>query len=229
MPPRGILVAGLTMLTIPEEFLLVMTKDDDGGFINIAPEAEFAGFVGAAVMDLALQNRIDSDLERIWVVDATATGEPSIDLILEKMAGPGFDTASSRLLDQLVGYGNQIRELALDRLCARAILKREEGRIFWFLKSRRYPVIDGTEIREAKLRLLEVLLRDEIPSPRDICLLSLVESCDLIPELVPPFDSKRAGQRLAGIAKMDLIGQSVGNYVRIVQESPIFTAYVGFA
>jgi hypothetical protein len=217
------------MLTIPEEFLLLMTKDDDGGFISLAPEAEAAAFVGAAVMELALRDRIDSDLQRIWVVDAKPTGERGIDLILARMASPGFDAASDRLIDQLVGYGSQERELALERLCERSILKREEGRILWLLKSRRYPVIDGKEIREAKLRLLEILLKDEIPGPRDVCLLSLAESCDLIRELVPPFELKRATERLAAVAKMDLIGQSVSNYIKIVMQSPLFTAsYVHF-
>jgi hypothetical protein len=216
------------MLTIPEEFLLLLTKDDDGGFITVAPESEIAGFVGAAVMDLALHDRIDSDLKRIWVVDAKPTGERCIDLVLEKMAAGDLDTASDKLVDQLIGLGGQIRDLALERLCERSILKREEGRILWFLKARRYPVIDGTEIREAKLRLLEVLLHDEIPSPRDVCLLSLAESCDIIRELVPPFEIKRASERLATIAKMDLIGQTVANYVRIVQENAVFASYVHF-
>src|SRR5579871_3853004 len=191
-----------TMLTIPEEFLLLMTKDNDGGFISLAPEAENAGFVGAAVMELALRDRIDSDLQRIWVVDPTPTGERCVDLVLTTMAASGFDATSDRLLDQLVGHGQPVRELALQRLCERALLRQEEGRIFWFLKARRYPVMDGKEIREAKIRLLEVLLRDEIPGPRDVCLLSLAESFDLIRELVPPFDLNRATERLAAIAKM---------------------------
>src|SRR5262245_36157502 len=134
-----------------------MTKDAGGVFIDLAHAAESAGFIGAAVMELALQHRIDSDLKRIWVVDPTPTGERSVDVVLEKMAAADLDTASDKLVDQLVGYGHQIRELALERLCERSILKREEGRIFWLLKARRYPVIDGTEIRETKLRLLDVL------------------------------------------------------------------------
>jgi golgi phosphoprotein 3 len=213
------------VLTIPEEFLLLMTKDDNGGFIALAPAVESAGFIGAAVMELTLQGRIDSDLKRISVVDQKPTGERCVDLVLASMARPDFDMTSNLLFDQLVGYGRQVRELALERLCERSILKREEGRILWFLKARRYPVIDYKEIREAKLRLLEILLRDELPSPRDACLLSLADSCDIIRELLPPFDSKRANERLAAIAKMDLIGQSAANYIRIVHQAPDFSSY----
>lgn len=215
------------MLTIPEEFLLLTVKDEDGGFVTLAPEAISAGFVGAAVMELALQDRIDSDLERIWVVDKTPTGEACVDLILERLSAPDFDPHAEKLMDQLVAYGDQVRELALERLVERKILTKEEGRILWFLKARRYPVIDGKEIREAKLRLLEVLLRDEIPGPRDVCLMSLAQSCDIIRQIVPAYARNHANERLAALTKMDLIGQSVSRYITIVQDSLAFTAFMG--
>ena len=215
------------MLTIPEEFLLLTVKDEDGGFVTLAPEALSAGFVGAAVMELALGDRIDSDLQRIWVVDKTPTGEAAVDLILERIAASDFDPQADKLMDQLVAYGDQVRELALQRLVERKILTKEEGRVLWFLKARRYPVIDGKEIREAKLRLLEVLVRDEIPGPRDVCLMSLAESCDLIRQIVPPYARKHANERLTALVKMDLIGQSVSRYITIVQDSLAFTAFMG--
>ena len=65
------------------------------------------------------------------------------------------------------------------------ILVETEGRLLWFLKTRRYPAVDGKEIREVKLRLLEVLLRDGLPDPRDVCLMSLAETCGIIRQIVP--------------------------------------------
>jgi Golgi phosphoprotein 3 len=215
------------MLTIPEEFLLLTIKDEQGGFVVLPPESLSAGFVGAAIMELALQDRIDSDLERIWVVDKTPTGEASVDVVLARMSASDFDPQADKLIDQLVDYGDRVRELALDRLVERNILKKEEGRVLWFLKARRYPVIDGKEIREAKLRLLEILMRDEIPGPRDVCLLSLAETCDMIRDIVPPYARKHANERLAALTKMDLIGQSVARYITIFQDSIVFTAFMG--
>jgi hypothetical protein len=104
------------MLTIPEEFLLLTLRDEEGGFVDILPQASAAGFVGAAIMELALQNRVDSDLEKIWVVDKTPIGEASVDVVLAKIAAPGFDPATDRLIDQLVDTGPHVRELALQRL-----------------------------------------------------------------------------------------------------------------
>lgn len=213
------------MLTVPEEFLLLTIKDDEGGFVDIPREAVSAGFIGAAIMELALQNRIDSDLDRIWVIDKTPTGEKAVDLVLGKISAPTFELEAAKLIDQLVIYGNEVRELSLDRLCERKILTKSEGRILWFLKARRYPVVDGKEIREVKLRLLEVLLRDELPDPRDVCLMSLAETCGIIRQIVPASELKRASERLSQLAKMDLIGQNVTRYITIFQEAVAYAAY----
>lgn len=206
------------MLTVVEEFLLLTIKDEGGSFVDMAPEVQDAGFAGAAIMELALRERIDSDLHAIRIINKAPTGEKAVDLILSRMVDPAFDFAADKLIGQLVTSGEAVREAALDRLCERKILTKTEGRILWFLKTRRYPVVDGREIREAKLRLLEILLGDELPSPHDVCLMSLADTCGIINQIVPRSEMKRAGERLAALGKMDLIGQNVKKYIAIFQE-----------
>jgi hypothetical protein len=48
--------------------------------------------------------------------------------------------------------GDEVRDASIRRLCERGILVETEGRVLWFLKTRRYPVTAGREIREVKLR-----------------------------------------------------------------------------
>lgn len=206
------------MLTVVEEFLLLTIKDEGGSFVDMPPEVQDAGFAGAAIMELALRDRIDSDLSSLRLIDKTPTGEKSVDIVLAKIAEPGFDLNADKLISQLVSLGEQVRELALDRLCERKILTKTEGRILWLLKTRRYPVVDGKELREAKLRLLEILLGDQLPSPHDVCLMSLAETCGIISQIVPKSELKRASERLAQLGQMDLIGQNVKKYITIFQE-----------
>lgn len=215
------------MLTIPEELLLLTIKDDDGegGFIDIPREALDAAFIGAALMELALENRIDSDIDHIWIVDKTPTGEPCVDLILAKVQEPDFQLNTPGLIAHLIDCADDVRELALEHLVERKILEQVEGRLLWILKSRRYPVINGQEIREVKLRLLEILLGDELPEPRDVCLMSLAENCGIISQIVPDSELTRATERLSQLAKMDLIGQNVARYIRIFRESAAYAAY----
>lgn len=215
------------MLTIPEELLLLTIKDDDGegGFIDIPREALDAAFIGAALMELALENRIDSDADHVWIVDKTPTGEPCVDLVLAKIQEPDFQSNTPGLIAHLIDYADDVRELALEHLVERRILEQVEGRILWILKSRRYPVINGKEIREVKLRLLEILLGDELPEPRDVCLMSLAENCGIISQIVPESELERAAQKLSRLAQMDLIGQNVARYIQIFRESAAYAAY----
>jgi hypothetical protein len=207
------------MLTVPEEFLLLTLKDEDGGFVDIPLEYQRAGFVGAAIMELGLVGRLDSDLDRIWVVDKTPTGNSSLDPVLAKLSAPDFDHNAENLINQLIELGDTVREQSLARLCDKKILVETEGRLLWVLKTRRYPAIDGREIREVKLRLLEVLLRDGLPDPRDVCLMSLAETCGIIRQIVPASELKLARERIATFSKMELIGQNVNHYIEIFERA----------
>jgi hypothetical protein len=207
------------MLTVPEEFLLLTLKDEDGGFIDIPLEYQRAGFLGAAIMELALQERLDSDLDRVWVVNNAPTGDAALDPVLSRLAAPGFDSNADNLINQLIELGDPVRSQALARLCEKKILVETEGRLLWFLKTRRYPPIDGKEIREVKLRLLEVLLRDALPGPRDVCLMSLAETCGIIRQIVPPSELKVARERIAKFSKMELIGQNVNHYIELFERA----------
>ena len=215
---------GNTMLTVPEEFLLLTLKDEDGGFVDIPLEYQRAGFLGAAIMELGLQGRLDSDLNRVWVVDGTPTGNASLDPVLARLAAPEFDSHADNLINQLIELGDTVRAEALARLCDKKILVETEGRLLWFLKTRRYPAIDGKEIREVKLRLLEVLLRDALPDPRDVCLMSLAETCGIISQIVPDSELKVARERIATFSKMELIGQNVSHYIELFERAMAMAA-----
>ena len=203
------------MLTVTQEFLLLTLKDESGGFVDIHYEKLRAGFVGAAIMELGLQGKLDSDLDRVWVVDKTPTGDLALDIVLDRLSAPQFDGSAERVFGQLIVLGEQVRAEALKQLCAKNILVESEGRLLWILKTRRYPVIDGQEIREVKLRLLDVLLRDALPGPRDVCLMSLAETCGIIAQIVPASELNIARERIAKFAKMELIGQNVNTYIEM--------------
>ena len=61
------------MVTFTEEIMLLML-DDDGLFLPIRGGAVEHVLVGAVLMDLAFANRIDTDPEKLQVIDSTPTG-----------------------------------------------------------------------------------------------------------------------------------------------------------
>ena len=78
------------MLTIAEDFILLALDPKTGDFRRLQTEYLHAGLIGASVMELALWERTDSDIENVWVLDAKPTGYHSLDLVLAAMAQPGF-------------------------------------------------------------------------------------------------------------------------------------------
>lgn len=213
------------MLSVPEEFLLLTLKDEGGAFVDLPAESRRAGFVGATLMELALQDRLDYDNTQVWLVDETPTGSRSLDPVLTRLSNPLFSKQSEHLISRLVDLGDSVREACLNRLCEKGILVETEGRFRWLLKARRYPMTDGREIREVKLRLLEVLLHDGLPDPRDVCLMSLVETCGFTGQIVERSDLALAESRIAKFSKMELVGQDSRRYLEILSRSMVLAIH----
>ena len=87
-----------------------------------------------------------------------------------------------------------IREMALASLVERGILERREEQFLWAFRSVRYPTLDDGAEREIKSRLEDVL-SDEIPDPRDIALISLVDACQILPDLFPEREMEQTAPR----------------------------------
>jgi hypothetical protein len=197
------------MLSFPEEIVLVLLDETRGEFVPL-PESVFAIVMsGAALMDLALHNRIDTDLEKMMVVDRAPLGDDILDDVL---AGLGKAKAKLDITDALYDVAlaaEEYRARALRRLIARGILREENGRHLWVFRTRRYPVIDNAEQQEVRTRLRQVVLSDEIPDPRDVVLVCLVDACALMGFVLSEAELDAATPRVEQLRKLDLIGQAV--------------------
>src|SRR5699024_7373615 len=101
---------------------------------------------GAVLMDLALTDRTDTDLQKLLLVNAAPLGEPALDHVLAKIAEANGQERSVRdWIDYLAPEADSIRELSLQRLIDRGILREEEGRFLWVFPTRRYPMVDDKE------------------------------------------------------------------------------------
>ena len=89
-------------------------------------------------MDLALEDRIDTDLEKLVLVDATPLGDSLLDPTLADIAA-GEDRNARYWVEQTANRAAEIRELALTRLVDSGVLERRDDRVLWVFQSRRYP------------------------------------------------------------------------------------------
>ena len=195
------------MLRFAEEILLLLLRDDGGRFVAVPGIALDNALAGGVLMDLALENRIDTDPEHLIVIDPTPVGDSILDPTLEAIAA-GERRDARYWVGQTAQRAAEIREKALSRLVERGILEHNEGRFGWVFRSRRYPVVDGRAEREVKLRILGVLLSDDIPDPRDVVIIGLADACGILRELLPKGDYEQARARVDQVRKLDLIGQA---------------------
>ncbi len=206
------------MLRFVEEILLLLLRDDDGKFYHVSRFAMDRAVAGAVLMDLAMEDRIDTDLEDLTLLSAEPTGDPLLDPTLAMIAA-GERRNALYWVEQSARTAEDIRAQALERLVDRGILEQREDAFLWVFRTRRYPSVDGEAEREVKLRIMGVLFGDEIPDPRDVVLICLADVCGIFRLLLSRQELEQATPRIKQVRQMDLIGQAVSQAIREIEIS----------
>ena len=206
------------MLRFAEETILLLLNDGDGRFARVPKWSLDYALAGGVLMDLALENRIDTDLEGLILIDDTPTGDALLDPTLADIAA-GKERTTNFWLEHTADSADSIREQALKRLIEQGILEVQDDRFLWVFRSRRYPSIDGTAEREVKLRIMGVLFSDEIPSPRDVVIICLADACGIFKGLLSSRELDNVGERIDQVRRLDLIGQALSKGIRDIEMS----------
>ena len=207
------------MLTFAEEIMLLIL-DDDGSFLPTRGGAVEYILAGAVLMDLAFANRIDTDLEHLTCLDTTPTGNPILDQALAHIANSSQPKDTRGWIETLAGQDTtEIRQQALASLIERGILESQDKKFLWVFRARRYPTIDGRVEREARLRISDVLLSDDIPDPRDVAMICLVDAAGFLRDIFTERELERATPRVEQLRKMDMIGHEVGSVIAEIERS----------
>ena len=213
------------MLTFHEEIMVLLLHDENGTFLPVSEHTLNRALTGAVLMDLAFADRIDTDPERLVVIDSTPTGDSLLDRTLARIAGEKTAASSRSWIEALsdeeasAEQAATIRTIALGRLVERGVLERRDEKFLWVFHSRRYPTIDGKVVQEAKKRIADVLFSDDIPAPRDIALICLADSCNILQTIFSKREIDRAGPRIEQIRKMDLIGREMAGAIADIERA----------
>ena len=206
------------MLRFAEEIILLLLNDGDGRFARVPKWSLDYALAGGVLMDLALENRIDTDLESLILIDDTPTGDSLLDPTLEEIA-KGNGRTTTYWLEYVADRADGIRTEALGRLMNAGILEAEEDRFLWVFRSRRYPSVDGTAEREVKLRIMGVLFSDEIPTPRDVVIICLADACGIFKSLLSRRELDNVATRIEQVRRLDLIGQALSKGIQDIEMS----------
>jgi Golgi phosphoprotein 3 len=211
----------LPPMTILEDFLL-LALDERGGAFWPVPRSGFDCATACAVlMDLMRLGRLDCDTRHVFVTSAEPTGDELLDPILAALVLDPV-RATRAIIDELSFLSDEseaLRDRVIQRLIERGVLEPEQRKIFWLFGARHYPVADDTMIRGVKLRVIDTVLGDEIPDPRDVALVSLVQACGLFPYILGPHERTVAAPRIAQVAAMDILGRAAAEVIAEVETS----------
>ena len=206
------------MLRLAEEILLLILDNEDGDVASsLPPNSLNTILAGAVLMDLALEDRIDTDLEKLMLADSTPVGDDLLDPILADIADDSGSHPIAYWLERTARQGDRIRERALARLVERGILKSDDSSLFFLShrvsRSKRYPVIDGKTTEEVTFRIMRLLFSEDVPDPRDIVIVGLAAASDIFNRILSREELAEAQPRIDLISGLDLIGQSVASAV----------------
>ena len=208
------------MIRLAEELLVFLRNKQSGDLTPVPDKTLHYALAGAVLMDLALEGRIDTDIERLVMVDPTPLDDGILDPALALIAedAGGRDTAHwiERLATREIA--GRVRDGAVARLIERGILERDSGGVLSVTRlvrrARRYPVVDGEGAVEVDARIMGILFADDIPHPRDAMLIAIVNACGIFDRVLSPEERADVADRIDLLASLDLIGRAVSDAIR---------------
>ena len=201
---------------LPEELILMLLKEDNGYFHQVPGWDLNCAVAGAVLAELSLLSRIDTDMESLFLMDETETGDPSLDPILKEIASEPVQRSTQFWVERLAPRAESVIDLTLDRLVNLKILEHHDGE-FWTLAHTGWQTElyanppAGTAGQFIKTRISRAIFMNEIPDPRDIIIICLVNTCDVF-RFIFQLDEE-SEKRIRLICKMDVIGRSIADAV----------------
>ncbi len=208
--------ATATQLTLLDELVLTLLNEESGYFRQVPGWNLNCAIVGAALAELSLIYRIDTDMESLILLDQTRTGDPCLDPVLSEIASEPVQRNAQYWIERLAPKADSIIDTTLARLVDLKILQHHEGD-FWSLaqgawKSGFHTSSEvGTAVEFVKTRISRAIFNNEIPGPRDVIIICLVDTCDVLRYIFELDEESEA--RVEQICKMDLIGRSIADAV----------------
>ena len=211
-------------LTLTDELILMLLNEENGYFHQVPGWHLNCAVAGAALAELSLQGRIDTDPEALHLMDSTPTGDPSLDPLLKELAEAESKQTATYWVERLAPHAEDVIDLTLDRLVERNILNYHDGE-FWTLAQTGWKPDaygsseEGTASQSIRDRIANVIFNDDIPDPRDIIVLCIVNACDVL-RFIFQIDAE-ADERIDLVCRLDLIGRSIAEAVAQNLQAPV--------
>ncbi len=202
------------LLSLPEELLLALLNEESGYFHQVPGWNLNCAMAGAALAELSLIGRIDTDPESLILLDATETGRSQLDPILREIASEEEPHDARYWVERLAPRSESLISQTLDELVRRQILDKHLGDFYTLANRHRRDTALGEEYTAGdfvKARLVRIIFTDAIPSPREVIITGLVNACRAFHVMFQIDEHEE--ERIQFVSQMDLIGQAISEAV----------------
>ncbi|MEM6726415.1 MAG: GPP34 family phosphoprotein [Bacteroidota bacterium] len=181
-------------LSLKEQFTLLAIHDDKGHFLTSSHLVNL-GVLSAALLDEVLAQRLRVRAGQIELIEPPTA---EIDRILHTaLREQPKALVLKKTMHQLTKTGGEIKELILQQLIKKDILRKEEGKVFWVFNTKKWQTEDPMPEVRLKARLHHILIDGKTPSTKELMILQITEACGLIKAIFPDLkDRKKASKRL---------------------------------
>ena len=212
-------------LSLPEELLLMLLNGESGYFHQVPGWDLNCAVIGAVLAELSLVSRIDTDRRSLILLDRTAVGDPALDSVLKEIAEEPVQQNARYWIERLAPRADSIIDLTLDRLVDLKILEHHDGDFWTLSHAVGHEHIntgngEGTAVEFVTSRITKVIFYNEIPTPRDIIIVGLLNTCDVLRFIFELDDESEA--RIKVVCQLELIGRSIAEAVAHNLAGPLF-------
>jgi len=213
-----------TQLTIPEELFLLTVNEKTGRKAPIKSMKFDILLAAAILMELALRNRIDTDVDYLIPDRPEYTGVPILDQALDVIFASLTQEKITYWLLKLADKSPRFRATLISGLIGKGLLRMDQERVFLGFTSKKYPIpVQDKEIFEVKTRVRKLVTGTELPDFRDMVIISIAWYGGLLNLIFSDEEIKEYQPRIEQLAKMDLIGQAVTKSLKELTLSIVFS------
>ena len=194
-----------------------MLLNEESGYFHQVPGWDLnCAVIGAVLAELSLLARIDTDEQSLVLWDKSETGNPVLDPILKEIAEEPVQRNAQYWIERLSYQAESIIDSTLDRLVEMEILEHHHGEFWTLTRNVRQADLasspdESSALQFVKTRIARAIFNNEIPDPRDVIIICLINTCDVFRFMFQLDDETE--ERIEFICNMDLIGRSIASAV----------------
>jgi anti-anti-sigma factor len=205
-------------LNLPESFCLLAFDAKEGG-VKLLPELSIVP-AACAVMELALLERLDWDLNLLRVADRTPTRDPVLDSVLQQ-AVRGAPQSVEKFLRRISHDAPELERGILLGLVKKSILAYRAAKIARVFPVQKLVVSDPRPLAALREDLRTVLIANQVPDLREAVLVGLLDTCSLFAGILSTEELEECRSRIAQLSQLDLIGSRLPRLIHEIRRHAI--------